>query len=63
MIHNFDNDNYSNMNNWINKNQNDLNYIFSIFLNICNNYNIKFSKKNYNSIYNDFIYYLYINNN
>ena len=61
MNHNFYDDNYLIMNNWIYKNENDLNYIFNIFLNICENYDINFSKKKYDSIYNDFIYYLYIN--
>jgi hypothetical protein len=63
MIHNFDNDNYLNMNNWINNNENNLNYIFNLFLNICNKYDINFSKKNYDSIYNDLIYYFYTNSN
>lgn len=63
MNHNFDNDNYLLMNNWISKNENNLNYIFNIFIKICYNYDINFSKKNYDSIYEDFIYYLYINNN
>jgi len=47
---------------WVNKNINDINYIFDIFCDISNHYGIRFYKKDICNIYDEFVYSLYLTN-